>query len=295
MDLYLAFLEVEYPFIILIISACFGLLIGSFLNVVIYRLPLMLERDWSHQAHLMLDIDEPPDSGGTPPTFNLALPDSHCPNCNHEIAAWENIPLISYLILRGKCSSCSQTISPRYPILETTTAILTCVVVTHYGLSESMLICLLLTWALLAISVIDYDHLIIPDNIVLPFLWLGLIINYFGAITTLENALWGSVIGYLSLWTLYWGHKLVTGKEGMGYGDFKLLAMLGAWMGWQALPVIVILSSFSGVLVGGTLIILGRDRYKPIPFGPYLAIAGWITLLWGDVITDLYLKFAGMS
>ena len=295
MTVYLAFLEVEYPLIILTITAMFGLLIGSFLNVVIYRLPLMMERDYQHQARLVLAAEESPDDDEESPTFNLAFPNSHCPNCNHEIAVWENIPLISYLILKGRCSGCSQTIPLRYPILEATTAILTCVLVSQYGLTETALMCMLLTWALLAIAVIDYDHLIIPDSIVLPFLWLGLIVNHWGLITTLENALWGTVIGYLSLWTLYWAHRLVTGKEGMGYGDFKLLAMLGAWMGWQALPVIVILSSFSGVLVGGSLIILGRDRYKPIPFGPYLAIAGWITLLWGDVITDLYLKFANMG
>lgn len=295
MTAYLAFLEVEFPLLVLTITACFGLLIGSFLNVVIYRLPLMLEREWQQQAHLVLDDEEVTDEEDQLPTFNLILPNSHCPNCNHSIAPWENIPLISYLFLRGKCSNCGQGIPLRYPILEATTAILTCVVVSHFGLTPTSLICLLLTWALLVITVIDYDHLIIPDNIALPFLWLGLIVNHFGIITTLSDALGGAVIGYLSLWSLNWAYKLVAGKDGMGYGDFKLLAMLGGWMGWQALPVIVILSSFSGAIVGGLLIFLGRDRYNPIPFGPYLAIAGWITLLWGDEITDLYLKFAYMG
>jgi len=294
MTAYLALLEAEFPLLMLSITACFGLLIGSFLNVVIYRLPLMLDREYQQQARLILDIEEPLDSHKVP-TFNLILPNSHCPNCKHEIAPWENIPLISYLLLKGCCSNCGMAIPIRYPVIEATTAILSCVVVGLYGLTLPSLMYLPLTWALLAIAVIDYDHLIIPDNITLPFLWLGLIINHFGIITTLHSALLGAVIGYLSLWSIYWGFKLITGKEGIGYGDFKLLATLGGWMGWQALPVIVILSSLSGAIVGGILIILGRDRTKPIPFGPYLAVAGWITLLWGDVITDLYLKFAYMG
>lgn len=292
MIVYLAFLEAEYPLLILTVAACLGLLIGSFLNVVIYRLPLMLDREWQRQAHQVLGGEEPKDKL---PTFNLVLPNSHCPSCKHEISPWENIPLISYLFLRGKCSGCGTAIPLRYPMLEATTAIITCVVVSHYGPTMPAMLCLLLTWALLVITVIDYDHLIIPDDIVLPFLWLGLIVNHFSIITTLDNAIWGAVFGYLSLWSVFWVFKLITGKDGMGYGDFKLLAMLGGWMGWQALPVIVILSSFSGALVGGTLIFLGRDRYNPISFGPYLAIAGWITLLWGDAITDLYLKFAFMG
>ncbi len=292
MTVYLAFLDAEYPLLILTITACFGLLIGSFLNVVVYRLPLMLDREWQRQARLELGSEEPDEEA---PTFNLVLPNSHCPDCKHEIAPWENIPLISYLFLRGKCSGCGAAIPLRYPVLEGATAIITCVVVSHFGLTLTSLFCLLLTWALLAIAVIDYDRMIIPDDIVFPFLWLGLIVNNFGIITTLDNALWGAVFGYLSLWCVYWVFKLLTGKEGMGYGDFKLLAMLGAWMGWQALPVIVILSSFGGALVGGVLIFLGRDRYNPISFGPYLALAGWIALLWGDVITDLYLKFAYMG
>jgi|TARA_Y100000310_G_scaffold313613_1_gene362159 leader peptidase (prepilin peptidase)/N-methyltransferase len=292
MTVYLAFLQAEYPLFVLTIAACLGLLIGSFLNVVAYRLPLMLDREWQRQAHEVLGNEEPNDE---PPTFNLVLPNSHCPICKHEIAPWENIPLLSYLFLRGRCSGCGTAIPIRYPTLEAITAIVTCVVVSHYGLTVLCLLCLLLSWALLAITVIDYDHLIIPDDIVLPFLWLGLIVNLFGMITTLENAIWGAVFGYLSLWCVFWAFKLLTRKDGMGYGDFKLLAMLGGWMGWQALPVIIILSSFGGTLVGLTLILLGRDRYNPISFGPFLAIAGWIALLWGDAITDLYLKFAYMG
>lgn len=286
----IALLQAEFPLLVMSLTLMFGLIIGSFLNVVIHRLPILLETDWKQQANAVLGLkleDEPP-------PFNLIFPGSRCPACGHAIRAWQNIPLVSYLLLKGKCASCGTSISPRYPVIELTTGILTCIIVYQFGLTMTGLVCCLLTWALVTLSVIDYDHQLLPDNITLPFLWLGLIVNYFDLVTDFRGAFVGAIAGYLVLWTVYQLFKLATGKEGMGYGDFKLLAMLGAWMGWKALPLIIILSSFTGALVGGALILLGRDRAKAIPFGPWLAIAGWITLLWGEQITDAYLRFAAL-
>ena len=268
-----------------------GLMIGSFLNVVIYRLPVMMERDW--QAQCREYLDKPP-AEETP--FNLAQPASRCPHCDHKIRFYENIPLLSYLLLRGKCSSCQAVISIRYPLVELLTGILSAAVAWHFGYTPQAAAALLLTWALIALSMIDVDHQLLPDSITLPFMWLGLALSLFPVFADVHASLVGAIAGYLSLWTIYQLFKLVTGKEGMGFGDFKLLALLGAWMGWQALPMIVLLSSAVGAVLGvGMIAIQGRDRAQPIPFGPYLAIAGWIALLWGEQISGAYLRWSGVA
>lgn len=270
-------------------AALLGLLVGSFLNVVIYRLPIMMQREWRAQAREYLEC--PPEQISE--RFNLLLPSSRCPHCGHRIRSWENIPLVSWLALRGKCSSCRAPISSRYPLVELACGLLSGYVAWHFGLTWQAGAMLFLTWGLVAMSMIDIDHQLLPDSLVLPLLWLGLILNGFGLFVSLESALWGAVAGYLSLWSVYWLFKLVTGKEGMGYGDFKLLAMLGAWGGWQVLPLTILLSSVVGAVLGTILLRVQRaESSTPIPFGPYLAIAGWIALLWGDRITESYLQFA---
>ncbi|MCY1286480.1 Type 4 prepilin-like proteins leader peptide-processing enzyme [compost metagenome] len=271
-------------------AALLGLLIGSFLNVVIHRLPRMMELEWRQQARETLSLPE----HGPKEIYNLVLPHSECPHCGHAIRAWENIPVLSYLALRGKCSSCKAPISARYPLVELATALLSGFIAWHFGFTWQAGAMLLLTWGLLTMSMIDVDHQLLPDALVLPLLWLGLIVNSFGLFASLGDALWGAVFGYLSLWSVYWAFKLLTGKEGMGYGDFKLLAMLGAWGGWQVLPLTILLSSLVGAVLGLILLRLRNAQSgTPIPFGPYLAIAGWIALLWGDQITSSYLQFAG--
>lgn len=267
-----------------------GLMVGSFLNVVIHRLPRMMELDWQQQARETLNLpQEQPQK-----TYNLILPNSQCPHCSHEIKPWENIPLVSWLVLGGKCSSCKAPISKRYPLVELACGVLSAFIAWHYGFGWQAGAMLLLTWGLLAMSMIDVDHQLLPDALVLPLLWLGLIVNHFGLFTNLGDALWGAVFGYLSLWSVYWLFKLITGKEGMGYGDFKLLAMLGAWGGWQVLPLTILFSSLVGAVLGVIMLRLrNAETSTPIPFGPYLAIAGWIALLWGDQITATYLQFAG--
>lgn len=278
------------PLAFVLCALVVGLLVGSFLNVVIHRLPRMMERDWQREARVALDLPE----GEPQPTYNLILPNSQCPHCGHEIKAWENIPVVSYLALGGKCSSCKTPISKRYPLIELACGALSAFIAWHYGFGWQAGAMLLLGWGLLAMSMIDVDHQLLPDALVLPLLWLGLIVNYFGLFTNLGDALWGAVFGYLSLWSVYWLFKLLTGKEGMGYGDFKLLAMLGAWGGWQVLPLTILLSSLVGAVLGIiTLRLRKAETSTPIPFGPYLAIAGWIALLWGDQITATYLQFAG--
>ncbi len=267
-----------------------GLLIGSFLNVVIYRLPKMLMRDWRMQAREVLDLPELADAE----PFNLILPNSSCPHCGHEIKPWENIPLVSWLLLRGKCSGCKEAISIRYPLVELACGLFSAVIAWQFGVSWEALAMLVLTWGLLSMSLIDADHQILPDVLVLPLLWLGLILNSFGFFTSLSDALWGAVIGYMSLWSIFWLFKLITGKEGMGYGDFKLLALIGAWGGWQVLPLTILLSSVLGAMIGIIILRLQRNGYnKPIPFGPYLAAAGWLALIWGEQITSRYLHIAG--
>lgn len=267
-----------------------GLLIGSFLNVVIYRLPKMLMRDWRMQAREVLDLPEQADAE----PFNLILPNSSCPHCGHEIKPWENIPLVSWLVLRGKCSGCKEAISIRYPLVELACGLFSAVIAWQFGVSWDAVAMLVLTWGLLSMSLIDADHQILPDVLVLPLLWLGLILNSFGFFTSLSDALWGAVIGYMSLWSIFWLFKLITGKEGMGYGDFKLLALIGAWGGWQVLPLTILLSSVLGAVIGIIILRLQRNGYnKPIPFGPYLAAAGWLALIWGEQITSRYLHIAG--
>ena len=269
-----------------------GLLIGSFLNVVVYRLPKMLLRDWQAQAREILELPAEADKQ----TFNLILPNSSCPHCAHEIKPWENIPIFSWLFLRGKCSACKAPISTRYPLVELTCGLLSAYVAWHFGFTWQTGSMLLLTWGLLAMSLIDADHQLLPDALVLPLLWLGLIVNQFGLFASPADALWGAIAGYLSLWSVYWLFKLVTGKEGMGYGDFKLLAMLGAWGGWQILPLTILLSSLVGAVLGVIMLRLrNAETSTPIPFGPYLAIAGWIALLWGEQITASYLQIAGFK
>lgn len=263
-----------------------GLCIGSFLNVVIHRLPRMMERDWQRQCAEL--------RGETPQleaACNLAQPRSRCPNCGHQITALENIPLISYLlILRGKCSGCATRISPRYPLVEALTGILSAYAVWHFGYTAAAAGALLLVWALVALTFIDFDTQLLPDSITLPLLWLGLAFNLAGTYTSIDAAVVGAMAGYLVLWSIFWLFKLATGKEGMGYGDFKLLGALGAWLGWQSLPAIILLSSVVGAIVGIGLIVLARQgRNVPIPFGPYLAAAGLIALFWGQTLTENYL------
>ncbi|MEJ1489445.1 MAG: A24 family peptidase [Candidatus Sedimenticola sp. (ex Thyasira tokunagai)] len=268
-----------------------GLMIGSFLNVVAYRLPMMMEREWKSQCHEILELSPAEET----PRFTLSQPRSTCPKCDHPISAWENVPLISYLVLRGRCSACKAAISPRYPIVELTTGLLSLIVAWHFGFSWQCATALPLTWALIALTLIDFDHQLLPDSIVIPGLWGGLIISLFAIFSDTTSAIIGAVVGYLSLWTIFQLFKLLTGKEGMGYGDFKLFALFGAWLGWQYLIQILLLSSIVGALIGISLILFrGRDGTIPIPFGPYLAAAGWISLMWGEQINNAYLQWAGL-
>jgi len=287
-----------YPLIFYGYILIVGLLVGSFLNVVIYRLPIAMEREFLAECRsAMAAQSETGDASASQAAqsddekpFNLLVPRSHCPSCKAPIKAWQNIPLLSYLLQKGKCRNCQAPISIRYPIIEAVTAIVSVFVAIQFGVTLECLGALLLSWALIAASVIDYDHYLLPDAITLPFLWLGLMFSFHGVFVPLDTAVIGAMAGYLSLWSVYWLFKLITKKEGMGYGDFKLLAMLGAWMGWKMLPVIVILSSLVGAVFGISLILFaGRDRQKHLPFGPYLAAAGWLCLFWGDDILTFYL------
>jgi leader peptidase (prepilin peptidase) / N-methyltransferase len=269
------------------IAALFGLMIGSFLNVVIHRLPLMMQRAWEQEARAILEQPEPEAPAAR---YDLWWPRSQCPQCDREIRAHENIPVLSYLLLRGRCPGCTTRISWQYPLVELLTAILFAVSIVHFGPTGAGLAALLFTGILIAAAGIDARTTLLPDQLTLPLLWSGLALNYFGVFTDLESAVIGAIAGYLILWLVYHGFKLLTGKEGMGYGDFKLLAALGAWLGWQALPLILLLASLVGAVVGIALILLrGRDRNVPIPFGPYLAAAGWIALIWGDPLLAVYL------
>ena len=269
---------------------CFGLALGSFLNVVIYRLPLMMEFRWRRECCELLELEREKEEA----PLNLAIPNSHCPHCKAPIRPWQNIPLLSYLLLRGKCSACAKPISPRYPLLELTTGLMTMALAWHFSPGVALLGAALFTWTLIALTMIDIDHQLLPDNITLPLLWLGLLFNLGGTYASLPDAVMGAAAGYLTLWSVYQVFRLLTGKEGMGYGDFKLLAALGAWLGWQALPLVILLSSLAGAIIGVALMVIKRrGRDIPIPFGPYLALAGWIALLWGDVILARYLGGAG--
>jgi leader peptidase (prepilin peptidase)/N-methyltransferase len=265
--------------------------VGSFLNVVIYRLPTIIKRQWSRECREWLSVEDKATNEASRP-FNLVTPRSECPKCGHKITAIENIPIISYLVLGGKCSECRAPISIQYPLVEALTAICSLLVAWHFGYSWQTAAALLLTWALIALSVVDLQTKLLPDSITLPFVWLGLIVNTSHLFTGLVSSVWGAVAGYLSLWSIYQLFRLLTGKEGMGYGDFKLLAVLGAWLGWQILPLIIILSSIIGASAGIALLLVKKhDRNIPIPFGPYLAIGGWIGMLWGTQLTQAYLEY----
>ena len=272
--------------------AVLSLLIGSFLNVVIYRFPKMLEQGWYLECREFLadEISDIPAKEIAPVT--LSTPNSTCPSCGHGIKFYENIPVLSWLFLKGKCSQCKNTISVRYPIIEAVTSLLSVVIAYKYGVTEQTCYLLILTWGLVALTMIDFDTMLLPDQITLPLLWLGLLININGTFIPLEQSVIGAAVGYLSLYSIFWLFKLITGKEGMGYGDFKLVAVFGAWMGWQLLPVLILMASLVGAIVGLSLIAFkGHQREQAIPFGPYLAVAGWITLLWGEGIWQWYLGF----
>jgi leader peptidase (prepilin peptidase)/N-methyltransferase len=275
-----------------------GLMVGSFLNVVIHRLPLMMQREWEAQcAELRGDVGDvgDADTDKAPPVpaperFNLAVPRSRCPQCGHAISALENFPILSWLMLRGRCRGCQTPISPRYPLVEALCGLLSAYVGWRFGFTLATLGALLFLWAMIALTFIDLDTMLLPDDITLPLLWLGLLFNLGGHFTPLPSAVAGAMAGYLALWFVYWGFKLTTGKEGMGYGDFKLLAAIGAWFGWQMLPLVILLSSVVGAVVGISLIVFTRHgRNTPIPFGPYLAAAGVIALLWGKSLNQLIL------
>lgn len=273
-----------------------GLVIGSFLNVVIHRLPRMMQLEWLESSRdfvtetwgkLPSPLEQHPASLPQRP-YNLMTPGSTCPACGHSIRWHENVPVLSYLRLRGRCSACQTRISPRYPVIELITGLLSAFVATRLPPGLTALAVLVMTWMLIAMTMIDFDHKLLPDQLTLPLLWLGLLLNLDATFVPLREAVIGAIAGYLSLWSVYWVFKLATGKEGMGYGDFKLLAALGAWMGWKVLPIIILLSSVVGSIVGiGMILLLGRDKQIPIAFGPYLAVAGWITLFWGPSLMRL--------
>ena len=275
------------PWLYLSLVFLFSLMVGSFLNVVIHRLPIMLEREWQaeYSDYFGSEVAPPPAE-----PYNLMVPRSRCPHCDHPIGALENIPLLSWLWLKGRCRQCKAPISARYPLVELLTALLSVAVAATLAPGWGTLAALLLTWVLVTLTFIDLDKMLLPDQLTLPLLWGGLLFNLAGGLVPLADAVIGAMAGYLVLWSLYWAFKLLTGKEGMGYGDFKLLAALGAWLGWQALPIVLLLSSLVGAIIGiGLILLRNHHQGKPIPFGPYLAIAGWIALLWGDNITRWYL------
>ncbi len=266
-----------------------ALSVGSFLNVVIYRLPVMLQREWVEQARSVLALETNP--AEHPERFNLAVPRSRCPNCGHQITALENIPVFSWLVLRGKCSNCKTPISFRYPAIELVTALCSIVVIGFYGFTPFGFLACVFTWMLIAATFIDFDTQLLPDQITYPLLWLGLIANgFFAGIVPLTDAVIGAMAGYLFLWGTYWGFKLITGKEGMGYGDFKLLAALGAWMGWQAIPSVILIAAAVGLLYAMLRIFTAKQSSaEPIPFGPFLAVAGWVTLIFRDTVLGVFL------
>lgn len=275
-----------------------GLVIGSFLNVVILRLPHIMEREWQQECRQLLAHADDTEATGSDDTavMTLSRPGSHCPDCGHHIRPWENIPVLSFLLLRGRCSQCAKPISWRYPTIEALTALLSLIVIWQFGPTLPGACALLLTWGLIALAVIDADTQLLPDNITLPLLWFGLLLSLWNVFVDSQTAIIGAVSGYLSLWLIFHLFRLLTGKEGMGHGDFKLLALFGAWSGWQSLPQILLLSTIPGALFGIALIVSGRNqRQTPIAFGPFLAIAGWISLVWGDVITTTYLRWSGIA
>ncbi|MEK7991568.1 MAG: A24 family peptidase [Thiotrichaceae bacterium] len=291
----LFFFTLEHePMMLYFAVGLLGLIVGSFLNVVIHRLPIMMFNELRQQCQEYLSLSAENCPSDSKEKFNLNIPASHCPHCQHRIRVWENIPILSYIFLGARCSQCKIGISFRYPLIEFFTALLGLIVCWQLGYGVSLIFALIFTWALLAASMIDFDHQLLPDQIILPLLWLGIIFNlFFQGFTNLESSIIGAIVGYLSLWSFYWIFKLITGKEGMGHGDFKLFALLGAWLGWEALPIIILLSSLVGSVIGvGLILIWGRDKNIPIPFGPFLVGAGWITLLWGAELQQFYFNIA---
>lgn len=280
-------LGTTHPFILLIAAGVVGLIVGSFLNVVVYRLPILLQRHWQRECRELLKLPFAPES---PRIFNLLMPRSHCPHCNTPLRGWQNIPLCSYLFLRGRCAFCAKQIAKRYLMLEICSAVVSLIVVWHYGMSWQTLAALLFSWSLLALTFIDVEQLLLPDSITLPLLWLGLLVSIPAFFTDSQAAIVGAVAGYIILWLVAWIFQHITNKIGMGAGDFKLFALLGAWLGWQLLPLVLLFASVLGSIVG--LIMLGLKKHhrdKPLPFGPYLALAGWIALLWGHDLMHIYL------
>jgi leader peptidase (prepilin peptidase) / N-methyltransferase len=276
---------VAHPPVFIAMAAVLGVAIGSFLNVVIHRVPKMMEREWQAQC-AELRGEQPP----AQPRFDLARPRSFCPSCGHQITSLENVPVLSYLWLRGKCSACNAAIGVRYLVVEALTGLATAYCAWRFGFGFAAFGAMLFVWCMVALTFIDIDTQLLPDSITLPFLWAGLVFNLRGTFVDLASAVIGAIAGYLVLWSVYWAFKLATGKEGMGFGDFKLLAAIGAWLGWKMLPLVILASSFVGAVVGVALMILARrGRDVPIPFGPYLAGAGLIALFWGPLIVDRYL------
>jgi leader peptidase (prepilin peptidase)/N-methyltransferase len=282
----------------LVLAIWFALAVGSFLNVVIYRLPVMLNREWTAQAKSILEApaaDKAPAAAIEPASdeqqepFNLMVPRSRCPSCGALITAWQNIPVLSWLMLRGRCANCKTHIPARYPLVELFTALATLLVLNIFGLTWLGLSAAMFTWILIALTFIDFDTQLLPDQLTLPLMWLGLLCNLSGSYTSLESAVIGAVAGYLFLWSTYWGFKLVTGKEGMGYGDFKLFAAIGAWFGWQVLPGTILIASGAGLLYALiTLIGKQRESSQPIAFGPFLAVGGWVSLLARDNVIAFF-------
>ncbi len=279
------------PWLFYLTVLLFSICVGSFLNVVAYRLPAMMERDWKIECHEYLELEAPKIEHRLA-SMNLATPASACPHCAHQLHFWENIPIISYLFLQGKCSSCGTGISMQYPVVELVTGISSLVVAYTFGVSIQTLAALFFTWTIIALTLIDLKKQLLPDSITLPLLWAGIILSFYNVFTDLSSSVIGAIAGYLILWSVYQLFKLLTKKEGMGFGDFKLLAALGAWVGYSYLPQIILISSVVGSVAGIAMLIVGKTKQQqPIPFGPYLAIAGWVALLWGETINKSYMSF----
>ncbi len=279
------------PAIYIVCASILGLLVGSFINVVIHRLPIMMERRWRHECAEMLGSADAPAEA----RFDLVAPRSHCPHCGHAISAWENIPLLSYVLLKGRCHGCGAHISLRYPVVELISGLMTATAAWYFGFTWGAAGAMLFGWSVLALTGIDIDQQLLPDDITLPLLWLGLIFNLHATFVDLHSAVLGAVWGYMSLWIIFQVFRKLTGKEGMGFGDFKILAAIGAWLGWQLLPLVVILAAGVGAIVGLSMIVMRRaETQTALPFGPYLAAAGWIALFWGHDIMHAYMTFSGM-